>query len=113
MFISMFCIGGARVAGTSSPHHEPMGNTDATWKCGLSACVCVCLCACVSPTPVCALCACVHCTRAINIMIDTYSLYAYKCVLLSASSILNLEGPIRGGWVGPEWLGGVVPATRL
>ena len=74
-----------------------------------------CLCACAS-VPVClrllcALCACVPCPRAINIVIDTYSLYAYEGVLLSASSTFTLEGPIRGGWVGPEWRGGVGPAT--
>ena len=82
-----------------SPHHEPisMGNKHATWKCGFE---CLCACASVCLRLLCALCACVPCPRTINIVIDTYSLYAYKGVLLSASSSFNLEGPIRWrmGW---------------
>ena len=86
----------------------------------------MCLCACVSPTPVCLVCLCALARfgpRTINIVIETYmrikayQVYIYirftKQSILSASSIFNLEGPIRWrmGW--PRVAGRGGPATRV
>ena len=98
--------------GPSSPHHEPMGNKHATWKCGLSACARVPLCLCVSDSCVPCVPVCLgkvwpahykHCDRDIYAHTGVPGIHLhsiYKKTILSASSIFNLEGPIRWrmGW---------------
>ena len=47
--------------------------------------------------------------------IKAYQVYIYIRVtktILSEISIFNWEGLFAGGWGGPEWRGGVCPATR-